>query len=108
MSTGLTHPWERDYTINLGSDEEISMWDLAVKIARMMHPPIDVRLKPREEVYGQGYEDCQRRQPDITRARKILGWTPKRSLDDFLPELVSAIAERHLRERRSAELEPSA
>jgi nucleoside-diphosphate-sugar epimerase len=100
--------WTQDYTMNLGNDEEISMWDLAIKIrdilidnglpdGRGWQGGINVEVVPREEMYGQGYDDALRRQPNIDRARDILNWEPKRRLDDFLPELVDAIVARHLR-----------
>ena len=39
---------------------------------------------PQEEVYGKSYEDIQRRVPDITRMREILGVDASTSLEDGL------------------------
>lgn len=45
------------------------------------HPIIDVSG---EEFYGPGYEDCDRRMPDVTQANTLLGWYPKRNLREIL------------------------
>ncbi len=39
---------------------------------------------PGEDFYGQGYEDCDRRIPDITKARRLVGWEPQWGLGDLL------------------------
>ncbi len=39
---------------------------------------------PAEEFYGSGYEDSDRRIPDITKARELLGWEPRWRLRDML------------------------
>jgi UDP-apiose/xylose synthase len=38
--------------------------------------------------YGEGYEDCDRRMPNIDRATLMLGWSPKRSVEEILLETV--------------------
>lgn len=42
-----------------------------------------------EEFYGKGYEDCDRRMPNISKAKKLLSWTPKRALPEVLLETMS-------------------
>jgi UDP-glucose 4-epimerase len=39
---------------------------------------------PYEQVYGAGFEDMARRVPDISRARKLIGFDPRTGLDDIL------------------------
>jgi UDP-apiose/xylose synthase len=39
---------------------------------------------PSEEFYGEGYDDSDRRIPDITKARSLLGWEPKWNIRDTL------------------------
>jgi UDP-apiose/xylose synthase len=36
------------------------------------------------EFYGEGYEDSDRRIPDITKAQTLLGWRPKYGLDETI------------------------
>ncbi|MBT7986699.1 MAG: SDR family NAD(P)-dependent oxidoreductase [Euryarchaeota archaeon] len=63
---------------NIGSTEEISILDLAGKIAKFS-------LNGAEVVYGEGYfGDSTRRLPEISRAVELLNWQSKVSLDDGL------------------------
>lgn len=36
------------------------------------------------QFYGEGYEDCDRRIPDCSKARELLGWTPKTAIEELL------------------------
>lgn len=61
--------------INVGSDEEITILDLARLIAELAGMELDGHLKfiPYESFTGRPYEDVIRRVPDLVRARTILG-----------------------------------
>lgn len=82
---------------NIGSpDNEISMADVAV-LMRDIYAEVSgdesARLTPIEPVsalqfYGPGYEDCDRRVPDISKARQLLGWAPTRTLEETLGETI--------------------
>lgn len=69
---------------NLGSNEEISIKDLASKVKEMIGSRSELRFIPYDEAYGEGFEDMERRVPDISKAKKILGWEPKYRLDDII------------------------
>ena len=49
----------------------------------------EVRFIPYDEAYGSGFEDMERRVPDITRIRRLTGWSPTRSLDDILTDVIA-------------------
>ena len=49
------------------------------------HPIVSVS---REKFYGSGYEDCDRRVPNLDKAKKLLGWEPKISLEDTMRETI--------------------
>jgi dTDP-glucose 4,6-dehydratase len=66
--------------VNLGNPAEISILEFATRIGAMVNPPSPITVLA--ERRGSG--DPQRRQPDITRAQTILGWSPKVSLDEGL------------------------
>ncbi|MGA2110550.1 MAG: UDP-glucuronic acid decarboxylase family protein [Anaerolineales bacterium] len=66
--------------VNLGNPAEISIRQLAEQIAAHGGKPSDIRCLPDR----RGPGDPQRRQPDITRAGQILGWTPRISLEEGL------------------------
>ncbi len=64
--------------INLGNSTETTILDFAETINKLTDNQAGLEFKPQQR--GEG--DPQRRQPDISRARKVLGWEPKVSLRD--------------------------
>jgi len=48
-----------------------------------------------EEFYGKGYEDCDRRIPEVTKAHKLVGWRPKHDLDSILFQTMDYFVEKH-------------
>jgi UDP-glucose 4-epimerase len=75
--------------INLGSDQEISICDLAKMISVLIKPdaPHDIQFIPYES-FGGGYEDVRRRIPDLSRAREILGFQWHTGLEDGLRKTI--------------------
>jgi UDP-glucose 4-epimerase len=69
---------------NVGTDVETSIVDLARTMLDVFGGRGRIRLVKQEEVYGTSYEDIQRRVPDITRMRTVLGVTPKVGLREGL------------------------
>jgi UDP-apiose/xylose synthase len=57
-------------------------WDAAY----LKHPIVNLTGL---EFYGEGYEDCDRRMPNLTKAKELLGWEPTLSLKDTLLETVT-------------------
>ena len=74
--------------INLGSEEEVSIMNLARRIKALTQSNSDIVLMPYEEAYGRGFDDMKRRVPDITRASQLLGWKPLKSLDEIIVEMI--------------------
>ena len=66
--------------VNIGNPSELTMIELAEKINQIVGNKAPIKLKAAARLG----DDPQRRRPDITRARKILGWEPKISLEDGL------------------------
>jgi len=71
---------EEHYPVNLGNPEEITILKLAEIINKIMDNPAGVKFL-KGKVAGN---DPMRRQPDITRAKEILQWAPKISLEEGL------------------------
>lgn len=98
-------------TLNLGSDEEVTMWTVAEHIADALvagghaveRPHIEL-VEP-EKRYGAGYEDAQRRVPKTDRAAEVLGWRAQLKLADFLPDIVDAVVARYKLDREIPESE---
>ncbi|RKT87704.1 UDP-glucose 4-epimerase [Saccharopolyspora antimicrobica] len=79
--------------VNLGSTEQVSIEDLAARVIAMTGSASGTIHVPYEEAYGPGYEDMQRRVPDCSRARELIGFRPRRSLAD----IVRAVIEEQVR-----------
>jgi dTDP-glucose 4,6-dehydratase len=66
--------------VNIGNPEEISIGDLAQLVNELIGSKAGITIKMAQRLNN----DPQRRQPDITRARTILGWEPKTSFTEGL------------------------
>ncbi len=87
----LDEPRAEGDVFNVGSSEEISIGELASRIiertessSRIVHVPYDV-------AYESGFEDMARRVPDTTKINQLIGWTPKRNLDDILDDVIAEV-----------------
>ncbi len=74
--------------VNLGTDEEITMLQLANGIRRLCGGTSEIIYKPLPE------DDPKQRRPDLTRARRILGWQPHTSLEAGLVKTIAYFRER--------------
>ena len=73
---------------NLGNTEEISMNALAAKVLQMTGSPSRVQHIPYAQAYGEGFEDMERRVPDIRKAREWFGYSPRHSLDSLVQSVI--------------------
>jgi nucleoside-diphosphate-sugar epimerase len=87
---GVVRLLDVDYSdpINLGTDDEVSMLQLASGIRRLCGSNSEIVFKPLPE------DDPKQRRPDLTRARQVLGWQPKVSLEDGLTQTIAYLRER--------------
>src|SRR5271170_4486410 len=70
------------YPVNLGNPQELTILEFAERIRRLTGTTAQLEFKPLPQ------DDPKRRQPDIAKARKTLGWEPKVSLEDGLKETI--------------------
>ncbi|MHC4922538.1 MAG: NAD-dependent epimerase/dehydratase family protein [Planctomycetota bacterium] len=96
----LDSPEASGKVFNVGSPHEVSIGDLAEKVRTLVNPNASIRTIPFEEAYGPGFEDLGRRVPCVDRLTEAIGFTPERTLDDFLPEIIEDVKAR--RESASA------
>ena len=59
--------------VNMGSTEEVSILELAEKVKKMTGSASPIRLIPYERAYGPGFEDVDRRVPDLARLEELIG-----------------------------------
>ena len=73
--------------INIGNDFEISINDLAQKVIDETNSTSKISFVPYEEAYGEGFEDMERRVPNIDLIRDLVGWQPKRDLSTMIADI---------------------
>ena len=73
--------------INIGNDFEISINGLAQKIIDQTGSKSEIIYVPYTEAYGEGFEDMERRVPNIELINQLVGWTPKRDLTKIISDL---------------------
>jgi UDP-glucose 4-epimerase len=75
-------------TFNIGSEEEVSILELAKLIIRHTRSTSGIELIPYHEAYIKGFEDMTRRVPDTTKLRELTGWAPRHTLHEILTDVV--------------------
>ena len=73
---------EERHPVNLGNPVELTILEFAERIRELMGSKFPIVFEPLPE------DDPQKRRPDITKAKRILGWEPKVNLGDGLRETV--------------------
>jgi UDP-glucose 4-epimerase len=73
--------------INIGNNFEISINDLAQKIIAETGSKSEVLYVPYEEAYGDGFEDMERRVPNIDLIKQLVGWEPMRDLSTIISDI---------------------
>ena len=73
--------------INIGNNFEISINELARKIIAETNSESQVIYVPYKEAYGDGFEDMERRVPNIELISKLVGWKPKRNLSTIIADI---------------------
>ncbi len=74
---------------NVGSANRIGILELARRVVELTGSRSEIRYVPYGEVYGQGIEDMLHRIPSIDKIGGAVGWTPERTLDDILEDVVA-------------------
>jgi UDP-glucose 4-epimerase len=73
--------------INIGNDFEISINNLAKKIISETNSKSEIVYVPYAEAYGDGFEDMERRVPNIELVNQLVGWIPKRDLSSMISDI---------------------
>lgn len=73
--------------INIGNNFEISMNNLAKKIIEETGSKSEIKYIPYSEAYGDGFEDMERRVPNINLIKSLTGWQPKRDLTQIIKDV---------------------
>jgi UDP-glucose 4-epimerase len=77
--------------INIGNSTEISIIDLANKVISDTDSKSKIEFVEYREAYGAGFEDMQRRVPNIELIHSLVGWAPSRSLTTMIQDVAQQI-----------------
>lgn len=72
---------------NVGNSEEITILELARRVISIVNSTSSITMVPYEQAYGAGFEDMQRRVPDISKLFRKFGWKPEIAIDQTITEL---------------------
>ena len=75
---------------NIGSDQAVSIHQLAKSVIEKIDPSIEVSFREYREAYGNDFEDVRRRVPDVTRLEQTIGNKPTMSLGQILDDIIAA------------------
>ncbi|MCM8758578.1 MAG: GDP-mannose 4,6-dehydratase [Candidatus Omnitrophica bacterium] len=77
--------------INVGSTEEISILSLAELVKELTKSNSEIRFVKPETVYKDGFQDMNRRVPDISKLRKLTNFSPSTSIKEIIIDMVDYI-----------------
>ncbi len=73
---------------NVGSNQEITILDLAKKVKELTNSESEIVFVPYDEAYEEGFEDMPRRIPDISKVNALVGFRPQMSLEGILKTVI--------------------
>jgi len=74
---------------NVGSDQEITILDLARKVRTLTGSASEIVHIPYDEAYEAGFEDMRRRVPDISKIQEATGYRPSLTIEQILPRVIA-------------------
>jgi UDP-glucose 4-epimerase len=84
----MESPGAEGQIFNIGSSEEITINQLAERVIKLANSKSTIEHIPYERVYGKGFEDMERRYPDLTKVGRFIGYRPKRGIDDIIRSVI--------------------
>ncbi len=81
--------------VNIGNDFEISINDLARKVITETGSKSKIVYLPYQEAYGDGFEDMERRVPNIGLIYELVGWKPERDLSTIINDISAEMRKGH-------------
>lgn len=73
---------------NIGSGQEVTMLELAQMVKELTGSRSEIIFVPYEKAYEKGFEDMQRRVPDVTKVEKLIGYKPTFTLQQTLERVI--------------------
>jgi len=74
---------------NVGNNQQITIMELAKKVIELTGSSSTIEKIAYENAYPEGFEDMQRRVPDISKIKQVLGWSPEINLDQIIKDIAT-------------------
>ena len=74
---------------NVGNNQQITIMELAKKVIELTGSTSSIEKIAYEKAYPEGFEDMQRRVPDISKIKQVLGWSPEINLDQIIKDIAA-------------------
>ena len=74
---------------NIGNNSQISIMELAKKVIEITASKSTIEKIAYEKAYPEGFEDMQRRVPDISKIKQVLGWAPEINLEQIIKDIAT-------------------
>ena len=74
---------------NVGNNQQITIMELAKKIIEITGSTSSIEKIAYEKAYPEGFEDMQRRVPDISKIKQVLGWSPEINLEQIIKDIAA-------------------
>ena len=74
---------------NIGCPTEVTILELAERVIERTRSGSEITFVPYEEAYGEGFEELGRRKPDVSALRDLTGWSPTRTVDDAIDDVIA-------------------
>jgi UDP-glucose 4-epimerase len=84
----LDEPKAFGQVFNVGNAEEITILQLAERVRGLIGGTSPIRVVPYSEAYPAGFEDMARRVPDLSKIHGLIGYEPKRRLEQVLADVL--------------------
>ena len=87
----LSNPNIRGEIINIGSDEEISILDLAHLICKKTNSSSKIEFLSYKDAYGIDFQDIRKKRPCLEKLRKLTTYQPQYNLDQTLTQIIDSL-----------------
>ena len=74
---------------NVGNNQQITIMELAKKVIEITGSTSSIERIAYEKAYPEGFEDMQRRVPDISKIKQVLGWSPEINLEQIIKDIAA-------------------
>ncbi len=84
----MAEPRAEGDVFNVGNDHEITITELARKVKEMTGSRSEIEYVPYEKAYGPGFEDMERRCPNIRKVKDLIGFEPKYGIEAIVQSVI--------------------